>query len=356
MPHLASMAAVSPLDFDMPAIAVFVNPHASKNRQAPAGYRRMLQSIVGSEGLVTETTSLDELARAVDDAVDDDAKYYVADGGDGSFHCVLNDIRRAIGEWGCDPDDLPQITPTRSGAIDFVARKVGVEGNIETILRGLAASVREQREPPVAKIESLRIAGVQRTESGEKHEFERLGFALAAGGVGQRFFAKYMAERSGPAAIVKVVAKALASRGLQHLPWRAPHWLDYAGDVFRPTRARVEVDGRPVPTELHGAIHAGAFDVSLGGVFRVFPLAREPGRLHFQAGKITPREMILALPRLVSGRTLDCLDLMEVGGRQMIVEALDDDLLEPIVDGECIRRVTRLEITPGPPVPVPIVT
>jgi len=64
---------------------------------------------------------------------------------------------------------------------------------------------------------------------------------------------------------------------------------------------RVTIDGEEVPGRTHGAIHAGSIDISLGGVFRVFPLAHDDGALHFQAGEIVPKEMIFALPSLARG-------------------------------------------------------
>ena len=129
-------------------------------------------------------------------------------------------------------------------------------------------------------------------------------------------------------------------------------YLDYGRAVFRPTRARVTIDGEPVPGDAHGAIHAGAFDVSLGGVFRVFPYAAERGHSHFQAGAIIPAEMIRALPALVRGRAIPSHHLVEKKGRQMQVTATGDELLSLILDGEGIEHVAELSVTSGPPVAI----
>ncbi len=337
----------------MTRIAVFLNPHASKNRKAADHYVETLRKVVGLHGRVWETTRLGDLQTAVEQAFDDDARYYVAAGGDGSFNCVLHALRLALESWGCDADDVPPLLPTRSGAIDFLARKVGVGSDAVAILQRLTALVAVGREPPVVKVESLRVSGTQLTPDGKERRFERLGFALAAGGVGQRFFAKYDREPPGPEAIVKVVTKAVGSHLSRRLVVPLPGRVrNYGDDIFRPTRARVTIDGEPLPEHEHGAIHAGAWEISLGGVFRVFPLAKDPGVLHFQAGRMAPREMIRALPRLVAGRTIGGRHLVEKAGREMTVDARGDELLEPIIDGERIERVKSLRVAHGPAIPI----
>jgi hypothetical protein len=133
------------------------------------------------------------------------------------------------------------------------------------------------------------------------------------------------------------------------LPKRA---LAYGREVFRPTRARVIIDGHEVPSLEHGAIHAGALDIELGGVFKVFPLASSPGVLHFQAGALSPAEIIRALPDLWRGGAIRGKHLVEVGGARMSVVALDEPLY-PIIDGESFGPLKKLEVRLGPQVQVP---
>ncbi len=120
-----------------------------------------------------------------------------------------------------------------------------------------------------------------------------------------------------------------------------------AGQLFTPTHARVVIDGDEVPTDTHNALHAGAFDVNLGGVLRIFPLAREPGALHFQAGEISPAQMIANLPALVAGGPIRNDRLRDVSGREMVIEA-DQEPLSPIIDGERFTGIVRLVVRAGP--------
>ncbi len=153
---------------------------------------------------------------------------------------------------------------------------------------------------------------------------------------------------------MRVVAKAVASRMAGQLRLPLPdRLLTYGRDVFEPTHARVVIDGDEIPGETHGAIHAGSIDVSLGGVFRVFPLARGRGKVHFQAGEIVPSEIIRALPALARGGPIPSERLREIAGTEMRISAIGDESLAPIIDGESFSGLRELVVRPGPKVRVP---
>ncbi len=334
-------------------IAVVLNPHARKNRANVRSRARRLQTILGGAGTLYETASLAELRQAMGDLLDRGASWVVTGGGDGTVHWVLNEALSAI-KRRARSETLPSIVPTNGGTIDFLARKAGITGNAETILQQLVCDLDRGHDPLCVELDTLDIRGSER-QGDELRPFRRLGFTLAAGGVGQRFFSKYYQEPVlGPRAIVSVVTKAVASHLADRL--RVPvseSALHYGRTIFAPTRARVTIDGEELDCTEHGAIHAGSLDVSLGGVFRVFPLARDKGRLHFQAGGIVPLEMIRALPDLARGGAIKSRHLREVSGRHMSVEALGDELLAPIIDGEAFHDLVRLEVGPGPRIVVP---
>ncbi len=324
-------------------IFVLVNPNAGSRKRRPSLER--LAAILGDQGSVEATERLDQVEDAVQRLLASGPQVVAISGGDGTLGSVLNEALAQLG----DADALPAFLPTNSGTIDFVAKKVGIRGDIEDVLERLTQVYASGGRVVTTEVDSLQLTGTWRRQ-GQSEAFKRVGFALAAGGIGQRFFAKYYAEpKLGAPAIVKVVLRAVASHALAQLPLPVPDGaLSYGRDVFRPTRARVTLDGEPVQGDDHGAIHAGAFEVSLGGVFRVFPMARERGVIHFQAGGIVPKEMILALPSLVLGRRIPSRQLVEQGGRELRVEALGPELLAPILDGEPLRDVETLTVTVGP--------
>ena len=121
----------------------------------------------------------------------------------------------------------------------------------------------------------------------------------------------------------------------------------YAAHMFAPTRATVSIDGVALEETDHACLHAGSFDVNLGGVLRVFPLARERGVLHLQAGFLSPLSMIKNLPALAAGGAIRAPRMRDTSGTEMIVEAIGEPL-SPILDGERFEGLTRLEVRPGP--------
>ncbi len=334
-------------------VGILLNPNSRKNRKqagTPESRTRVarLTARVGSLGEVVETQDIDELKSAIRRLLAQGVDYLVSDGGDGALHWALNEVRAARGD-----DHLVPLVPTCGGTIDFVARKVGVTGTQDAIVERLLRKLEDGTKIETTWIDSLRIQGTRATDTAEE-PFDRLGFALAAGGVGQRFFDHYYASSDPSAAtIVTIVLTTIASQLAAALD--VPHTESlqrYAKTLFRPTAAQVELDGETLATTLHGALHAGAFDVSLGGVFRVFPLAASDGQLHFQAGAITPWEIIRAVPDLVRGGTIKSQNLREVAGTLMKISAQGQELLSPIIDGEQFTSLQDLEVTPGPRVPI----
>lgn len=319
----------------MSRIAVVLNPNSRKNRGRDRVAR--LREILGGRGEVHVTHATEALPPLFERLLADrELACVVSDGGDGALHWALN-VALPIVER--DRSALPIVLPTNGGTIDFVARKAGVHGRADALVARLVRAL--ARGPlETVQVDSLELRGVHVGGT----PFRRIGFALAAGGVGQRFFDKYYADRApGAATIVKVVLRTLASLAASPVGRG-----EYARTMFRAQRARVWIDGEELEAIEHGAIHAGSFEVNLGGVFRVFPLAREPGELQFQAGAITPSQIVANLPQLVRGGAIRAPEMRDVQGREMVIEALGDEPLRPVIDGEIYEGLRRLEVRRGP--------
>lgn len=320
-------------------VGVVLNPLARKNRVRRGDRLAGLRRIVGPYGEVHETSSVEDLGATVEQLLPR-VTHLVSDGGDGALHWLINEVRARVD----DPDDWPTFVPTNGGTIDFVARKVGVRGRADTILRALVASAATDRPPLEVSLDTLHLTG----ELDGGAPFDRVGFALAAGGIGNRFFDKYYEDPDPtPATIVRVITRTLRDLALSGVRPRAVNGESYAAHLFRPTRARVVIDGDELPTRTHSGLHAGAFDVNLGGVLRVFPQAREAGVLHFQAGEMAPAQIVAHLPQLIVGGAIEAERLRDTAGREMTIEA-EDEPLSPIVDGERFDGVVRLVVTAGP--------
>jgi diacylglycerol kinase family enzyme len=318
-------------------VGVVLNPLASKNRAGADDRFARFRHILGRWGEVHESRSLDDLAGIVD-ALLPRASHLVSDGGDGTLHWLINEVRGQV----ADPERWPALVPSRAGTIDFVARKARVRGRADSIVSALTHAAKSDQPPPEVRLDTLNIDG----RSVDGASFRRLGFALAAGGVGCRFFDRYYeAPNPGRATIVKVIARTIGGMAASALrPERASR-----PDLFRPTRATVVIDGEEVPTRMHNALHAGAFDVSLGGVLRVFPQAREPGALQFQAGEMSPAEIVAQLPALLFGAGVRADRLRDTVGRKMTITIENgDEPLSPIIDGERFAGLDRLVVSLGP--------
>ncbi|GAB5541817.1 MAG: hypothetical protein RLO52_12300 [Sandaracinaceae bacterium] len=322
-------------------LGVVLNPLARRNRKDRGARARRLRRLLGPWGEVHETPSIDALSGTLEGLLPR-ATHLVSDGGDGALHWMINTVRALRGE----DERWPTFVPTNGGTIDFVARKVGVRGRSESIVRALTAFAMAGREPEEVTLDSLLLTGA--LEDGTP--FDRVGFALAAGGVGNRFFDKYYADPApSPTTIAKVIGRTVSEWTAARVAPGLVKSDSYAAHLFRPTRALVTIDGERVEAQQHGGLHAGAFDINLGGVVRVFPLAKEPGVMHFQAGEIDPAGIIANLPAIVSGGAIQGPKLRDTSGREMIIEALDEPL-SPIVDGERFEGLRRLEVRAGPPV------
>ena len=335
----------------MPTIHVILNPNARRNRTDTTTRASIIRRILGSQGAVHCTRTLAELRQTLERIDITPADYLVCDGGDGSVHWAVNTLAELVGG---DEARLPIFVPARAGTIDFVATKAGIFSSPTRVIRDLSSSLRRGTRPRTKELDTLRIEGIESSPGGER-SFSRIGFALAAGGVGARFFDRYYEERvRGRRAIAKILSRAVGSHLSEQARLPVPQgFRDYGRDLFRPTRARVTIDGKELATTEHGALHAGSIDVNFRGLLRVFPLAKQSGVIHFQAGTIHPGEIIRALPRLYRGVPLSTAGLTDLAGKEMTIVPLEGEL-NPIIDGERFEHLQHLYVERGPRVRVPM--
>lgn len=342
-------------------IGVIVNPRSKKNLTRPDRWQS-LQEIIRGTGEVRVTRSLDELSRTAADFVEHRCAYVVADGGDGTLHWVVNKVREALEAARGRPSrpgdhpEYPVIIPSNGGTIDCVARRVGIKGHADGILKVLNGAVREGRTLPIEPVETLFVEGV-RVVDGVEQPFRRIGFAAAVAGAAQRFFREYYrVPVRGPGRIAGLIGRiagsiVIRSPVLSWLRFFPPEYYRYADEFVRPRNARVVVDGTELPRHRFNVLNVGAFPINLGGVVRTFRCARD-GRLHVHAGQLSRLELIVQLPRILLGRRVGSPRLYDGPARALRVLAQGDDLLEPAFDGEMFPGVREIVITPGPRIPM----
>ena len=340
-------------------VGVITNPNSRKNR-GKAARAAQLQSIIGDLGEVHQTPSPEAIKPILRDFLRRRARYWVSDGGDGALHWMLRMGQEVLEEeeFARQGLTLPMAVPTNGGSIDFVAHNVGIRGNAESILTTLRGALEEGQEIEEVEVDSMAIDGIEVTERGEE-PFHTLGFAVAAGGIGQRFFGKlFEAGSHTSGTIVSIVAKTVASypvafSPLRHLPGMPGLLRQYARDMFKPTEARVALDGKTLRRTDCTGIHIASMSINLGGVMRFFRHADVPGQLHAIVGSPSPLEIIMNLPLMPMGLPMVGHDLIDGPCREMTLEAVGDELLGPVIDGEYYQNVRRIRFGVGPRVRIP---
>lgn len=339
-------------------IGVLTNPNSGKNRRDP---KRVddLHRAVGRHGVVRQTSSLDELAGVLEEFRDLGCRYWVCDGGDGTLHWMLSTAHRTALQSAVRPEHpWPMVVPANGGSIDFVAHKVGIRGQAIDIIRELVAAIEKGEEPETIELDTLRVRG-QTPDSDDN--VERIGFASAIGGVAQRFFDKlYKRERVDAWGIVDVLARSAAGQlaGSTPPPFRgllAPDLQRFADDIFEPTPAAVSVDGDPLAFDSFSSLQVGAIDISLGGVVRTFRHAAASGVLHAQAISSTRLGVVANLPNIVLGTPIWGRNVYDGPARQLQVDAMRGQLLDPVIDGELCFGWSSMQVSAGPRLRVPAV-
>jgi diacylglycerol kinase family enzyme len=340
-------------------IGVITNPNSRKNRGRP-NRAAELQSIVGNLGEVHETSDVDSIKPILREFLRKRARYWVADGGDGALHWMLRTGLEVLEEkeFSGGNYQLPLTMPTNGGTIDFVAGNVGIKGTAEKLLSALRRSLESGTHVEEVEVDSMLIKGTEVTENGDE-PFRTYGFAVAAAGVGQRFFSKYYEEEDpNPKTILKVIVNTLASMPVAMSPLRVVPGLPvnlrkYARDMLEPAVARVSIDGMTLPDTHFRGVHIASMSINLGNVFRFFSEADQEGRLHCTVGTISPLGIIRNLPRMHLGKQLKSPDAIDRACRGMTIEAIGDELLAPVIDGEYYRNLREIRFQVGPRVRIP---
>ena len=341
-------------------IGVITNPNSRKN-QSKARRAEALQQVVGPLGQVHQTPDVDAIKPVLRRFLRQGTRYWVSDGGDGALHWMLRKGMEVLEEEEFAGRSLgfPLAMPTNGGSIDFVAHNAGLKGNAETLLSALRRSLEAGETLEEVEVDAMLVEGLQRDERGHDVPFRTLGFASAAGGVGQRFFLKLFEEGHHTSkTILTVLAKTLASypvasSPLEKIPGMPRILRTYSKEMFRPTEARVLLDGEPLPRTDCTGIHIASMSINLGNVFRFFHAADTPGQLHAIVGSPTPGEIIRNMPWMFAGKALPSDNIYDGPCRTMTMEAAGPELLAPIIDGELYPDVVKVTFSPGPKLRIP---
>lgn len=340
-------------------IGLITNLNSRKNKKGSFRGDRLAR-LVGRHGVARQTQRLEDLKEVLEEFVDRGCKYWVADGGDGTLHWMMNVGREVLqerGSWEAE-HPYPVLVPTNGGTIDFVARKAGIWGGSEAVVRTLVDAVKAGVELPTLELDTVEVLGYRDGDVEGAPSFQRIGFAVAVGGIGQRFFHKYyQAKDPNRWTIIEVSLKAaagqLASLGpLRRLPVVPDELRQYGRFVLDGTPAVVRADNRVFPEQRFQGLHVSSLDLDFG-TMRLFPYAREAGKLHMAVGNLPPHECTYKWLNLVAGKPISSRNWFEFPGECLDVEARGGETLDPNIDGEMFYGLNRVIVRPGPKVLVP---
>jgi hypothetical protein len=341
-------------------IGVVINPFSRRNR-GRSGLKRRLERLLGDHGRVVETYSTDAIVPALKQFADEGRRYWVADGGDGALHWMINGAARYFGPQKAT--EIARYVPTGGGSVDFVAQGLGLARDPEAVLARLVATIAKRGEPKYVPMRTMECTGTQVLYGDSREPFRRLAFATAFAGYGANFFGP-LHEGSGeksPLRIAGLMATAFGAaaarsvlRGpLAGLKPRALAKAEY--DFLHPLRADVTIDGEPQRDhngkvlQEYTVLQCTTVPLSIAGILRVFPLANNE-QMHAHAGLVSGVEAARAWPGLMTGKRVQHLlpDAYDGPARTISVRCLPGDEMNPVLDGEVFFRLESLTATLGP--------
>ena len=304
----------------MPGFGVVINPHAGKNRRERERVQRFTTT-VGSDGLVHETGSLEEMEQLAHEFRDHQIEVLAICGGDGSFFRTMSAMVRAYRE-----EPLPRFLPLRAGSMNTIARSVGCRhGSPERILASAVADYRAGRPFELTERQLIKVDG------------GHYGFMVGAGSIVNFLQVYYGGKGRGPWAAAQWFTRTMTS---------AVFGTALARGILQHLEADIDCDGERVPHRRFNLVYASSItDIGLG--FHATYLAtRKPHFFHLLAGRLRATQVVTRLRQLRRGWPLDVTSLYDNLAQHVLVEF--PRLTHYMIDGDVLPAVSRLEMVSGP--------
>lgn len=304
----------------MGGIGVVLNPHARANRVDPETRAERMQRVLGDDGVVRLTRSLEELDHAASEFRGLDIEILGVCGGDGSDHCTLTAFDRV---YGARP--LPMLLPLRAGSINYVANDTGGRrGSPEHVLAHVVRDHRRGRTHVTCERDLLRVSGAE------------LGFVLSFGTAVNFLRAYYARERTGPAAAAWMLARAIGSAVVGGHEARA---------LVQTVEADIELDGERLPFRRWTWFFASTVEQIALGFRPTYLATRKRGHFHVVGGPIAPRRLIRHAIRIYRGLPTGDPDLYDSIGRRLAIRF--EAPTAPMLDGDILEACEALEVEIG---------
>ncbi len=136
----------------MKSIGIILNPRARINKKKTSDITNELESIFGGKALVRATTNKNEIPFVIKEFQQEDIKFLLISGGDGTICNVLSwyiNLNRK--------EKLPIIVPLMGGTINMIGSDVGLRKNQLTVCKDLNDLIIKNNKIPITERGLLRV-------------------------------------------------------------------------------------------------------------------------------------------------------------------------------------------------------
>ena len=308
----------------MGQFVVVHNPQAKLNRKHPERAEQ-LADIVGSRGVVHETTDLGNLPLLARELAAKDIDVLCICGGDGTNQVVLTALLPAFQAAG---RPLPPISLLKGGSMNTIGWSLGLRGSAEAVLSELVGKYDRGEANEVVQQNTLRVN-------------DRCGM-IFGNGYAVNFLEEYYAANSdpGPRRAAEIAYKAISSVLARSYMFQR---------LARQYQAEIWIDGRRIEMPTYGMALMGTVE-HIGIGFRTLYRAHEAAeRFHAVITALSPGKILAQIHRFYSGKEL--VGRWHVDDTARKVEIRTPEPLGYTLDGEFYADDT-LTITLGPAVPL----
>lgn len=305
----------------MSGIGIITNPYSKLNKRNPKR-AELLGYILGQQGQLEVTKSLEDLGRVAREFRERKIEILAINGGDGTISRTLTAF---VSEYEAAGVPLPKVALLRGGTINMLAGNLAIKGAPEQILYRLVEAHSSGVAYETVQIPTVKVEG-------------NYGF-LFGNGVGAYFLQEYYKKKSGPFGAALWIFFVFASRL-------------FGGKMYyrvaRDMQLSLAADGEPPIGHSTVAVFAATVrKMPLG-----YPLFKrnKPGSDHFQTVSFAfpAKDAIWKLPAImVKNQDGSHSGKLNLVSRSLTIEA--EQPFDYTLDGELfVSKDRRLTVTMGP--------